>query len=166
MKQSKLIEEVTQIATLKAIEAFNAQKDMMVQTEKDKRLHNTKLLLKHYLTFQKYVEEVSDQSEDETPIEKLILNERDIVTSVRKTTERTIEMVGHIDNAMKTLWYICEQDGSKHYDILDKRFVKGLKIAVIADEYCVNNRTIYKLIDSAAERLSILLFGVYGLKIE
>ncbi|WP_432702242.1 hypothetical protein [Lysinibacillus sphaericus] len=166
MKQAKLIEEVTQIATLKAIEVFNAQKEEELQREKDKRLYNTKLLLKHYHTFRKYVEDAKEDVEPETPIQKLILNEKDIVESVRATTERTVEMVKHLDRAMDALAYICEREETKHYEILHKRFVEGLQIPIIADEYEINNRTVYKLIDTAAERLATLLFGVYGLKIE
>lgn len=164
--KQKLIEEVTRIASLQAIEVFNAQKEEELQKEKDKRLHNTKLLLKHYHTFRKYVEDVREKSEPETPIQKLILNEKDIVESVRATTERTVEMVKHLDRAMDALAYICEREETKHYEILHKRFVEGLQISIIADEYEINNRTVYKLIDTAAERLATLLFGVYGLKIE
>lgn len=165
MKQ-KLVEEVTRIATQQAIEVFNSQKEQELQREKDKRLHNTKLLLKHYHTFRKYVEDVSVETEPETPIQKLILNEKDIVESVRVTTERTVEMVKHLDRAMDALAYICKREGSKHYEILYKRFIECVQISTIADEYEINNRTVYKLIDAAAERLSTLLFGVYGLKIE
>lgn len=168
VKQSKLIEEVTEIATLKAIEAYEQSKEKEIQKAKDKRLRNTKLLLKHYNTFRKYAEEASCRREEEveTPIQQLILNEQDIVTSIRVTTDRTLLMVKHLDNAMNALAYVCKQEQSKHYDVLHKRYVEGVTIAEIANEYFMNNRSVYKLIDAAAERLSILLFGVYGLKVE
>ena len=170
MKQAKLIEEVTQIATLKAIEVFNAQKEEELQREKDKRLHNTKLLLKHYTNFQKYVEEeiMNDliQAEEDIAIQQLVLNERDIVSSIRMSKGRTIEMLEHLDNALETMKQICEQDGSKHYDVLQKRFIDGESVSKLAEEYEINERSVYKLIDAAASRLSVLLFGIYGLKIE
>lgn len=168
--EPKLVEEVTQIATLKAIEVFNAQKEEELQREKDKRLHNTKLLLKNYTNFQKYVEEeiMNDliREEEDIPIHQLVLNERDIVSSIRMSKGRTIEMLNHLDNALETMKQICEQDGSKHYDILQKRFIDGESISNLAEEYAINERSIYKLIDAAASRLSVLLFGIYGLKIE
>lgn len=92
--------------------------------------------------------------------------EKEVVESVRATTERTVEMVKHLDRAMDALAYICEREETKHYEILHKRFVEGLQIPIIAGEYEINNRTVYKLIATAAERLATLLFGVYGLKIE
>lgn len=167
VKRSELIEEVTQLATLKAIEAFEQSKEQEKKKEKDRRLRNTKLLLRNYLTFQKYVEgAASTAEENKTPIQRLILNEQDLVASIRATTERTIVMIRHLDNALEALAYICTQEDSKHYDILRKRYLEGVSIAEIAKEHDMNDRTVYKLIDTAAERLSVLLFGVYGLKIE
>lgn len=142
--------------------------------EMDKRLRNTKLLLRNYHSFQQYAEEHEgdDFTEEQTPVRELILNSQDIVSSIRMTTKRTIIMIRHLDNALKALQFICIQEekndkaSSRHYDILHKRFIEQRAIEEIADEYGVNDRTVYKLIDTAAERLSILLFGVYGLKVE
>lgn len=74
-------------------------------------------------------------------------------------------MVKHLDRALEALAYICEREESKNYEILHKRYVKCMQISTIADHYEINNRTVYKLIDTAAEHLSTLLFGVYGLKL-
>lgn len=141
--------------------------------EKDKRLRNTKLLLRNYHSFRQYAEEHEDDDfTEETPVRELILNSQDIVASIRMTTKRTIIMIRHLDNALKALQFICIQEEkndkatSRHYEVLHKRFIEQRAIEEIASEYAVNERTVYKLIDSACERLSLLLFGVYGLKVE
>ena len=165
--------EIDMIA--EAIQEKRRQKDQAeVKRNKDGRLRNTKLLLRNYHSFQKYVEQHKndDFSEEEEPIQELILNYQDIVSSIRITTKRTIVMFKHLDNALKALQYICEMEEkegkttSRHYDVLHKRFIEQRAIEEIAEEYDVNERTVYKFIDSAAERLSVLLFGVYGIKVE
>lgn len=80
-------------------------------------------------------------------------------------------MIKHMDKAMDALKYICEQEEKeqlptgKHYEILKMRFIEGRAISEIADEYHLNVRSVYKAIDAGAERLSVMLFGVYGLTI-
>lgn len=176
VKQSQLIEEVTQIATLKAIEVFNDQKEQAIQKEQSKRLHNTKLLLKNYQEFKIYVEKIDDKvkvsvprvlvSEGKNLIDLITFGE-DIISSIKETSKRTIAMVQYIDKALDTLEYMYKQeDNTRYFNILKKRYVDGQTISYLAEYYHMNDRSIYKALESATERLSILLFGVYGIKVE
>lgn len=176
VKQSQLIEEVTQIATLKAIEVFNDQKEQAIQKEQRKRLHNTKLLLKNYQEFKIYVEKIDDKvkvsvprvlvSEGKNLIDLITFGE-DIISSIKETSKRTIAMVQYIDKALDTLEYMYKQeDNTRYFNILKKRYVDGQTISYLAEYYHMNDRSIYKALESATERLSILLFGVYGIKVE
>lgn len=176
VKQSQLIEEVTQIATLKAIEVFNDQKEQAIQKEQSKRLHNTKLLLKNYQEFKIYVEKIDDKvkvsvprvlvSEGKNLIDLITFGE-DIISSIKETTKRTIAMVQYIDKALDTLEYMYKQeDNTRYFNILKKRYMEGQTISHLAEYYHMNDRSIYKALESATERLSILLFGVYGIKVE
>ncbi len=176
VKQSKLIEEVTQIATLKAIEVFNDQKEQAIQKEQSKRLHNTKLLLKHYQEFKLYVEKIDEDvkvsiprvlvSEGKNLIDLITFGE-DIISSIKETSKRTIAMVQYIDKALDTLDYMYKQENNvRYFNILKKRYVDGQTISYLAEYYHMNDRSIYKALESATERLSILLFGVYGIKVE
>ncbi|CAM5662403.1 hypothetical protein LSPH24S_00963 [Lysinibacillus sphaericus] len=83
MKQSKLIEEVTQIATLKAIEVFNDQKEQAIQKEQSKRLHNTKLLLKHYQEFKLYVEKIDEDVKVSIPRGLFIMHKKGCDTMLK-----------------------------------------------------------------------------------
>lgn len=176
VKQSQLIEEVTQIATLKAIEVFNDQKEQAIQKEQSKRLHNTKLLLKNYQEFKIYVEKIDDKvkvsvprvlvSEGKNLIDLITFGE-DIISSIKETSKRTIAMVQYIDKALDTLEYMYKQeDNTRYINILKKRYMEGQTISHLAEYYHMNDRSIYKALESATERLSILLFGVYGIKVE
>lgn len=176
LKHSKLVEEVTQIATLKAIEVFNDQKEQAIQKEQNKRLHNTKLLLKHYQEFKLYVNKIDENvkvslprvlvSEEDNLIDLIAFGE-DIISSIKETSKRTIAMVQHIDKALATLEYVYNQENNKKYfNILRKRYVEGQTIEAIAEFYRINNRSVYKILNSASERLAILLFGIYGVKLD
>ncbi|MFD1203575.1 hypothetical protein ACFQ38_00290 [Sporosarcina contaminans] len=167
------LQEIVELVKQSVREEDQKNRRVEAKKEKDKRLRNTKLLLRNYHSFRQYAEEHEGEDfTEETPIRELILNSQDIVASIRMTTKRTIIMIRHLDNALKALQFICLQEEkedkptSRHYDILHKRFIEQRAIEEIAKEYLVNERTVYKLIDSASERLSLLLFGVYGLKVE
>lgn len=169
----KITKEQMETIVGTVLKTYVKEKKVEEKREKDRRLRNTKLLLRNYHTFKRYAEKHGgEEIEEYTPIQELILNSQDIVASIRMTTERTLVMIQHLDNALKALSYICEQEklegkpSSKHFDILNKRFIEQRAIGEIANEYNLNERTVYKMIDAAAERLSVLLFGVYGLKVE
>jgi hypothetical protein len=176
MKQAKLIEEVTQIATLKAIEVFNAQKEEEGKKQRDRRLRNTKLLLKNYREFKLYLNKVDEDAKVDIP--KILVSEgkniidlmtfgEDIVSSIRQTSQKTIAMIQYTDRALETLEFMYERENnSKPFEILSKRYVEGRTIAELAEMFNMNERSIYKALDSATERLSVLLFGPYGVKVE
>lgn len=156
------------------LKAYSKEKKIEEQREKDKRLRNTKLLLRNYQTFKRYSEkhEGDKDIDRELSTHQLILNSEDLVESIRLTTERTLLMIQHLDKALKALDFICQQElteekaTGKQYEILKKRYVIGETVDAISSFYGISERTVYKSIDAGAERLSVLLFGVYGLKVE
>ncbi len=174
VEQSKLVEQVTQIATLKAIEVFNAQKESELQREKEKerdaRLHNTEFLLKHYQEFKLYTDKNKETTSSRlTADEKNILStitfgeEGGMINSIKETTKRTVAMIRYVDKALETLEFMYKQEkNERNFNMLKKRYVEGHTISQLAEFYHMNERSVYKVLDSVTERLSILLFGIYG----
>lgn len=168
-----LTEEQIKVITSQVIEIHEKQKVLTEQKEKDKRLRNTKLLLQNYRTFKKYAKKIEDEKVEELEevnvMELLIVGE-DLVKSIKQTTQRTLVMVRHIDQALVALKYFYDMEKDfrtrRQFDILHARYVKGELIRDIAEENEINDRSVYKAIDAAVERLTVILFGVYGLKIE
>lgn len=144
------------------------------ERERDRRLRNVKLILRNYSAFKKYAEQssrVDSGCDEEQTKKKLVLNGEDIVNSIRMTTNRTLVMIRHLENALAALEYISKQEpegvsARLHYDVIRQRYIDKRAIAEIAKIYVMNERTVYKLLDAAAERLSVMLFGVYGLELE
>ena len=164
-------DQIDLIAT-KVLEINKKQRDTEEQEEKDRRLRNTKLLLRNYHSFRKYVaRKKMDLFEDEgvTDVRALVLNGEDLVKSIKESEQRTLVMIQHLDHALAALKFVCEREedeskqSSKHYQILKERYIDEQSIDDIAAKHFINKRSVYKAIDAASERLSILLFGVYGL---
>lgn len=172
MKQSqeRLIEEVTHIATVKAIEVFKVQKESELKKLEDKRLHNTKLLLKHYQEFKLYTDKTKGTTSSRlTPDEKNVLatitfgEGEEIINSIKETTKRTVAMVQYIDKALETLEFMYTQEkNERDFNVLKKRYMESWTIPKLAEFYHMNERSVYKVLDSVTERLSVLLFGIYG----
>jgi CheY-like chemotaxis protein len=145
----------------------------------DRRLRNTKLLLRNYRVFRAHVEnavfEVTDYESPEEILTDLMMPGRDntlFVESIKRSVARTATIVKHMETMMQLYhaycvatktaederrWrvinalYICEGDGQR-------------TIPQMAKDEGVVERTIYKDIDIACERIAALMFGVDGLK--
>lgn len=163
------------VATTATIAEYEKQKQKATKQEQTKRLHNAKLLLKHYNTFKAFVDKIDDQVKASIPedilkekgIIQLLEFEKDIVGSIKKNTQQTIVMVQQIDKALETLEYIYKkEDNERNFKVLESRFIDGLKMTAIAERYHISERAAYKIIEHASERLAVLLFGVYGIKLE
>lgn len=171
---SELTKDQINLIATKVMEINRKQHETEEKKEHDKRLRNTKLLLRNYHSFKKYVARAKmDLYEDEgvTDVRALILNGEDLVKSIKESTQRTLVMIRHLDRALEALRFICDQEdpdkaSAKQYRILKARFLDGESIEIMAEREHINERSVYKAIDAAAERLSIMLFGVYGLKVK
>ena len=151
-----------------------AKKD---RENKDRRLHNTRLLLEHYRDLKTHCKEAVYEAEGEQSesdmIESLMSVKDDtvILESIKRTTQRTQMMISHIDKMMDVFHVMCEKRGDREkrryhviYDYYIARNKKSLQR--IADEYSVSRVTIYNDLKSAEEELSVFFFGVDGLHIE
>lgn len=171
VKQAKLIEEVTRLATAQAIEIYEQTRGTETQKEKDKRLHNTKLLLQHYQEFKLYTAKTRTSTTRLTEEEKNILAtitfDDEMVNSIKETTKRTMVMLQYVDRALDTLEFMYKQEkNEQNFNMLKKRYVEGKTISFLAEYYHLSERSVYRVIDSATERLSVLLFGIYGVDID
>lgn len=172
----QVIDRVSAIAAKQAIIEYEKHKERAKKLEYNKRLRNAKILLKHYRELKTYVEKIDKKAKASVP--KLMISEKenlinllefgdDIVSSIKESSQRTIVMIQHLDNALETLEFVYKKENNaRQFNILKKRYVEGMTINALADMFHMNNRSIYKVLDTTSERLAILLFGVYGIKLE
>ena len=149
--------------------------------KKDRRLHNTKLLLKNYRMLKascaNAVYEAVNVSPDKTTSEMIedIMSMRDeddkvIIESIRKSAVRTATMLVHIDKMLNIYKLYCYKSGPREirrYKILRKLYIVGKSdtpIKELAKEFNVSRVTIYEDIKISEEQISALIFGIDGLK--
>lgn len=161
-----------------AMEKLENERRREVQERVDRRLRNTRLLLKNYRLFKKHTDNAVYQVEqlDESVLEILELMERrgpsDFSTSIKNSTTRTAVIVRHIDVMLGLYKTYCENSGRQE-DLRRWRVVKALylddqpsTVQELADREYVAEKTIRRDIDAICEHLSALLFGIDGVKKE
>ena len=166
--------EIIGLASHIAIEQYRKEADKKRKELRDKRLHNTKLLLEKYRGFVIHSESaVYDAShiDDDYDLESLLDlmgGGRDFqVASVQESAARTRILVHHIDRMLDYFKYRCEQS-PKPEDARRYRVIKGLYIddeektpQQLSDIEAVDISTIYKDSRTALRQLSALLFGYF-----
>ena len=170
------IDRVAKIAAQQAIKSYEEVKANINARERSKRLYNAKELLKHYDELKIYVGKIDHKAKVSIP--RLMISEKeniinliefggDIVQSIKQTSQTTIAMIQYLDRALDTLEYIYKQENNiRDFEIIKMCYMEKIKIEIIAERYGINKRSVYKIINNVAERLAILLFGIYGIKLE
>lgn len=159
-------------AVLAAKERIEAEQKM---TEKDIRLHNTKLLLENYRKFVGYVDNATfkvDLVKDAEAVdwfkEMYDPNNRSdqIVTSIKSSAVKTRIIVEHIKTTVKVYGEYCDTIGTdkaeRRFDVLFQRYIseKPMTNEELAEKWYVDARTIQTDAKEAIDEISSLLFGL------
>ncbi|NDO18801.1 hypothetical protein FMM68_03920 [Lachnospiraceae bacterium MD329] len=178
-------QEVSEIVKIAAIEGANAaikhlktEQAKEKQKRKDRRLYNTKLLIKHYRSFKEYVNNAVFD-EEESPedamyaIEELMWEPKVtsdmIIDSIKRSMTRTKIIIEHIDKMIEAYGSICEKSDSevkkRRYEVLYKLYISNIIHTVdeMTEMYFIDKRTVYKDIDAACKELSVFFFGIDGI---
>ncbi|UUV14809.1 hypothetical protein [Clostridioides difficile] len=177
-----MIERVAKEAAEKAIQMYKVKSNEEAIELYNRKIRNTKLLLKHYREFKKHIDnsvfKVSCKSgnaiEVLTTLADRYISEDLFVESISKSVSRTNVIIAHIDIMLKIYKEYSNNSNDieqRRYRIIEERFIKEVKhkkdrssINKIAKRENIDTRTVYKDIDQACERLAALIFGVDGIK--
>lgn len=148
----------------------------------DRRLRNTRLLLKHYRTLKahnKIADSSTNKINEENAVDVLddieaIDDEEQYVQSLSRTKIRTLIIVGHINKAMKYYKAICENEDNtkkRRFNIIKYAYMDSNTDEIvpsyeeIADHFNLNVKTVGRDVRLAIEDLSILFFGIDGINL-
>jgi hypothetical protein len=175
--QQILIEQIAKIsaevATQATIEYLNKVKLEEQRTKQDRRLHNTKLLLRNYRSFKVHCNDIREElsAEKETSVMEELEQNEFAVEAIKRSKERTLAMVRFIDQMLQVYKTLCEQsdkleDRRKHDTIYDL-FISMNKKTYEQVAECQNRnvRTVYRDVNDAVKSLSVLVFGVDGIRL-
>lgn len=140
---------------------------------RDRRLHNTKLLLRNYRMLKINAENsVFGRSQMEESAADILegmmdlYNDEAIVQSIKNSASRTAIMVAHIEKMLEIYKTSCYKSGKeidrRRYDVIEDYYIKerSLTVNVIAKNYNISRESVYNDINSAVITLSTFIFGV------
>lgn len=171
---------IQDVARAAAIEALKLQKNEERQRIRKNRFHNTELLLNNYLGLQEHFRSAIDTASDIQEIEESLsfdsLELDDIIIqSIRRSKIRTRIMVSQIDTSLEIIRLKMTAKGQpEKYEVIQKLYLDSEKITVqwtdrikmVAAEIPCGEMSVRRWRNEMIDELSILLFGVDGLRLE
>lgn len=179
---------VLEVATARGIETgIRAAMDYLAEEKEkarksryDRRLRNTRLLLKNYRSFKRHAQGAifNAKQAKENAIDILdglddgMLNDNLYVEGIKKSQQRTIIILNHVEEMLRYYRIACEQSGKeeemRRYRVIMAMYIDDDKMTAqdIAEKENIEGRTVYKDITNAIKPLSALIFGIDSIKIE
>lgn len=161
------------------IDCVRTEEAKLIQVLHDRKRANIKLTLRKYREIVRYVDkavyEASQEDDDFTLQDLLVLMSGDRnrtfrVDSIRDSVAKSKIMVDHMNKMLDDYRVLCEHsdkaEDKRRYRVLYNTYIASEEKSPeeIAQEEFVDKSTVYRDIDAAAERLTVLFFGVDGLK--
>jgi tetratricopeptide (TPR) repeat protein len=175
-------DEAIKIGVREGIKYIKEQEYYKTKKRYDRRLRNTRLLLNHYRSL-KIHGKMADSSVNviyqDNAIDVLddvesIHDEEQYIQSLSRTKKRTLIIVGHINKSMKYYESICKSDGKlkeRRYKIIKYIYIDPIKDDIqptyeqAAEHFGIAVKTVGRDVRNAIEDLSILFFGIDGIKL-
>lgn len=154
--------------TVKAVREYDArQAEKTKKSRHDRRLRNTRLLLEHYNFFKDHIKEAVYSSSQLNAID--ILDECDdkrgktFVRAIKESTAKTYIVLKHIDLMLELYEIWCEKAGPaelRKMRVMKRFYFEQQTAFTIMAAEKISERTFYRDIDDAINRLSALIFGI------
>lgn len=177
---ARAVEQGVQIGVKAAMDYLAEERQKAKRSRCDRRLHNTRLLLKNYRLFRKHAEGAvfNARQAKESAVDILdglddaALSDGAYVEGIKKSQQRTVIILRHIDEMLRYWRVICEQSGKpedmRRYRVITALYIdpERLRAEDIAEREGIEPRTIYKDVSTAVKPLSALIFGIDGTNME
>lgn len=170
-----------EIGAQAAVKAIEKEQRAFRKLRQDKRIHNTKLLLRHYRSLNEHYKNAifdvtTAEGESESFIEIMELmngtlgNRELYVESIKKSAMRTKVIMAHVNKMLEIYELVClknqKGDNARRWRVLkamyiDETFTPAIEIAKAEN---IDKRTVYKDIDAVVDDLTVLFFGIGGLE--
>lgn len=173
------VQRGTEAGIKAAMDYLTEERKQLKKGRYDRRLRNTRLLLKNYRSFRNYaknaVYKASQLKENAVDIldglDDYSFDDSLYIESIKKSQQRTLIILNHIDEMLRYYKIDCEQSGKdeelRRYRIIMAYYINDPKknAEQIAEEEHIERRTLYKDINIALKPLSALIFGIDSMKL-
>lgn len=160
---------IARTAATAALEHLEKEKQKQEKQKHDRRLRNVKLLLRNYRSLAKHVEDIK--------LEIDVLNEKFELTyldsdefkilSIKRSKEKTLAMLRYVNKMLAVYKVMCEQTGDeRRYDAIYRMHIAEDKKTAeeISALQSVSVRTVFNDVEKACKDLTILMFGIDGVR--
>ncbi|GBG57779.1 hypothetical protein SPFL3102_01498 [Sporomusaceae bacterium FL31] len=174
-EHEQIIRMAAEVGANTAMKYIEQNRKKQVKSRQDRRLRNTKLLLKNYNLLKNHINKsifsIKQVAKSENAIDVLdTLDDCDsntYINSIKRSVARTYIIIAHIDEMLELYKYYCLQSGNiedeRRLRILHAYFFYKRKIEEILEEEKIDERTFYRDIRKVCSKLSSLIFGIDGL---
>lgn len=174
-----IYEKAAKIGAKEAVKAYEQERKKEQGKRADRRLRNTKLLLRNYHMLKEHAENSvfgrTQMGESALDILESMMNMYDnevIIESIKRSATRTAIIVSHIETMFELYEAYCEKSQNKdinrrRYEVVWDKYMAEpvLSVKEIADKQNMSKENVYSDLKVAEERLTALIFGVDGLKV-
>ena len=174
-----IYENAAAIGAKEALRMFEQAQKKEQGKRADRRLRNTKLLLRNYHMLKEHAENSvfgrTQMEESAIDILETMMSMYDnevIIESIKRSATRTAVIVSHIETMFGLYEAYCGNAANKEIEMRRYEVVWDMYMAdntlsakEIAEKQNISTRNVYGDIKVAIERLSALIFGVDGLNV-
>ncbi len=175
----EIYKKAAKIGAREAVKMFEQERKNEYEHRTDKRLRNTKLLLRNYRMLKDHAEnsvfgrvQMGESALDILESMMSIYNDEVIIQSIKNSATRTAIIVSHIETMFELYYSYCEHSASKEIDLRRYQIVwdmymaeETLSVKEMAEKQHISKDSVYSDLRVGVERLTALIFGVDGLNV-
>lgn len=174
-----IYENAAAIGAKEAVKIFEQERKKEKGKRANRRLRNTKLLLRNYHMLKEHAEnsvfgrtQMEESALDILESMMSIYDNEVIIESIKRSATRTAVIVSHIEIMFGLYEAYCDKAPNREiemrrYEVVWDMYMaeQTLSAKEIAKKQNISSRNVYEDIRIATERLSALIFGVDGLNV-
>ncbi len=174
-----IYENAAAIGAKEALKMFEQERKKEQGKRADRRLRNTKLLLRNYHMLKEHAENSvfgrTQMEESALDILESMMSMYDnevIIESIKRSATRTAVIVSHIETMFGLYREYCKSAPNRdiemrRYDVVWDMYMadRTLSVREIAERQHISKDSVYSDLRMGAERLTALIFGVDGLNV-
>lgn len=178
-KKDNIIEIAAAAGAKAALETLEQERKHQQRETADRRLRNTKLLLRNYHMLREHMDysifgrsQMEESAADILDSMMNLYNDEVIIDSIKRSATRTAIMVSHIETMVNIYEACCiksdNEIDTRRYEVLYDMYIADILLSAkqIAKKQNISKETVYGDINIAIERITCLIFGVDGLKFQ
>ncbi len=168
-------EQIAKWAAEAALEFVEKRQEKEKKSRYDRRLRNTRLLLRNYGLLKNHCEK-SVYNLQQIPVDNAIdildaIDKMDgtaYIESIKKSVTKTYIIINHVDRMLELYEVYCQkskqEEDRRRYRVLIASYFDSVEVSEIMRRENIEERTYYRDMRDAIDILSALIFGIDSLQ--